>query len=114
MTIIAASIPILRVIVRDVQSTARKYYVTDGETRQGTNTNRQSKMRSQNNTVIVTAQRSRIQSQKQDDWSDKSVTELAGKPIPGQIMQINEVAVEYQDRKDTESIEYEMDYVQPR
>ncbi len=41
-------------IVRDVQTTARKYYVTDGETRQGTHTNRQSKMRSQTNTVVVT------------------------------------------------------------
>ncbi len=114
MTIIAASIPILRVIVRDVQTSARKYYVTNGETRQGTTAERQSKMRSQTNTVIVTAQRSRVHGQKQDDSSDKSVTVLAGRPSPGQIMQINEVAVEYQDRKDAESIEYEMDYVQPR
>lgn len=107
MTIIAASIPVLRVIVREVKSSARKYYVAGGETYPEGFT-KQSRLRSQNNTVVVTAQRSRMASHKQDDWSDKSILD-GNRPNPGKIVQTNEVAVEYQDRKDAESMEYEMD-----
>jgi hypothetical protein len=103
---------VLRVIIRDVKTTARKYYPTNGDTQAYLNSaGKQSKLRSQTNTVMITAQRSRADGQQPDDWSDKSI--LARRPSAGKIMQTSEVAVEYQDRKDTESVEYEMEYVRP-
>jgi hypothetical protein len=98
------------VLVRDVQTSARKYYVSNNDQNNTHNnqTARKSKIRSQNNTVVVTAGRSRA-AQKHDDWSDKSI--LQESPSQGKIVQTNEIAVEYQDRKDGESVEYEMDHI---
>jgi hypothetical protein len=123
VTIIAASIPILRVLVREVSTSARrKYYISregnSSVTGAGVSAKR-TKMRSQTNTVVVTGgPRSRIDQAlsgntkgSTDDWSDKSI--LEGRASPGKIVQTNEINVEYQDRKDGESVEYELDHLPP-
>lgn len=114
VTIIAASIPVLRVLVRDAKTSARKYYVSQGATdTYAQDYTRRSRLLSHNNTVVVTARGSQRTSpgQKQDDWSDKSI--LDGNTTPGRILQTNMVAVEFQDRKDGDSAEYEMDRMPP-
>ncbi len=65
MTIIAASIPILRVLIREVKTSARRYYATRDNTAP-----QRSGGRSQNNTVIISS--GMPPSQKLDDQSDKS------------------------------------------
>ena len=93
VTIIAASIPILRVFVRDVQTSARKYYLnTDGESQ----TNQGSKKSKRNITAVASTQHSRSTGRKgDDDSSDKSI--LDGFSSHGKhIMQTNEIAVEYE------------------
>jgi len=101
VTIIAASIPILRVFARDIKTTTMRYYATGADTRgygEGTK-------RTRNNTVVVTATRSRAGREKQDDWSDKSI--LDNQKSPGRIMQTNEIEVEYRTRASDEK-DYEM------
>jgi len=75
VTIIAASIPILRVLVREVKDATRRYYGTNVDT---ATTARRINLRSQMNTV-ATGPRSRVD--KQDDWSEKSI--LDGKTSTG-------------------------------
>lgn len=105
MTIIAASIPILRVLIRDAKTSYRNYYVSE----HNDNTGAVSK-RSKSNTVIVTAgRRTQNGTVKQDDDSEKSI--LEGKASPGKILRRNEIVVEYQDRKEGENMEYEMSHM---
>jgi hypothetical protein len=109
VTIIAASIPILRVLIRDVKTSYRNYYVSEHNDN-GTASKR-SRARGQNS-VIVTAGRSRstnLSSNKLDDGSEKSI--LEGRASPGKIIRRHEVVVEYQDRKDGESVEYELGHM---
>ena len=116
-SIIAACIPILRVLVKDVRTTARRYYASNGD---GTTSGaaRKSAAGSRSNTVIVTAGRSRAQhTQKMDDWSEKSILDDSSAPSPshvahghhGRIVQTNEVAIEYQDRRDGDVVEYQLE-----
>lgn len=103
VTIIAASIPILRVFAREIKSSTKRYYATNGaETRdygQGTR-------RTRNNTVVVTAIRSQNSHEKSDDWSDdKSI--LDKQASPGRIVRKDEIAVEYRTRGSGDK-EYEM------
>lgn len=108
MTIIAASIPILRVLIRDAKTSYRRYYVS--EHNDNTAASKRSKMRSQNNTVVVTAgRRTNHCTTKGDDGSEKSI--LEGRASPGKIIRKNEIVVEYQDRKDGESVEYELSHM---
>ncbi|RKU41325.1 hypothetical protein DL546_004840 [Coniochaeta pulveracea] len=105
VTIIAASIPILRVLIRDAKTSYRNYYVSEHNDNPGAVSNR-----SKNNTVIVTAgRRTHHGTLKRDDDSEKSI--LDGEPSPGKILRRNEIVVEYQDRKDGESIEYELSHM---
>jgi len=107
VTIIAASIPILRVLVREVRSTARRYYVSkEGGT--GSNT--------QHNTVVISGgnltssrHHSHVPSKVQDDSSDKSILSDGpySKNANGRIVRTNEINVAYQSRKDADS-DYEM------
>ena len=116
VTIIAASIPILRVLVREVRSTARRYYVSkEGGTgssglrsRTGRNT--------QHNTVVISGgnltssrHHSHVPSKVQDDSSDKSILSDGpySKNANGRIVRTNEINVAYQSRKDADS-DYEM------
>lgn len=100
VTIIAASIPILRVFVREAHTSAKKYYVSaEG----GTYADQRSKksgrggVQSRDNTTLVAStQHSRSARRNgDDDLSDKSI--LGGLSHDGKhIVQTNEVAVEYE------------------
>lgn len=104
VTIIACSIPILRVFARDIKTTTMRYYTAAG----GTNAYGDDTKRTRNNTVVVTASRSRMGREKQDDWSDKSI--LDNQKSPGRIMQTSEVEVEYRTRKSDDK-EYQMHHL---
>jgi hypothetical protein len=123
-TIIAASIPLLRVLVKTVRSTGR-YYAADESQRD--NPTGQSKSRqhsrpttlvpgdTQSNTVTVTSRRLRDAPERRfvgDDDSDKSILADERLPVPGRILQTSEVVVDYNDRKDKGSASsegYELD-----
>ena len=96
MCLVAASIPVLRVLVRDKASTARRYYHQKGVTTTSKN----------NTVVVVSTQQQKNKKSKRisrpDDLSDFSGTdEPAG---PGRVLMTNEVSVNYRDRKEDDSI----------
>ncbi|KAM0335087.1 hypothetical protein ACHAQA_000121 [Verticillium albo-atrum] len=120
VAIIAASIPVLRVFVKDMKSSARGYYAygTDDNTK-----------RSQigNNTTVMTANRTanrRASISKHpaesglDDDSDKSILdERHGSGSLGGIVRTNEITVDYgtaQDGDSARSEGYEMDHMGTR
>lgn len=109
VTIVAASIPILRVLIRDVKTSYRKYYVS--EHNDNTSSARKSRVRGPNHSVVVTAGRrsNNASGSKLDDGSEKSI--LDGKTSSGKIVRRNEVVIEFQDRKDGESVEYELGHM---
>lgn len=105
VTIIAASVPILRVLIRDVKTSYRNYYVS--EHNDNTTASKHAKSRGQNSVVVTGGCRSMNPSTNQlDDGSEKSI--LEGSASPGKIIRRNEVVVEYQDRKEGDDIEYEL------
>jgi len=114
-SIIAACIPILRVLVRDVRTSRRQYYASKNANTTGGGTGSK-------NTVSVTAGRSRGPNsfQRMDDWSEKSILDDSSAPSPkqshahGHIVQTREVALEYQDRRDGDMVEYQMENMHPR
>lgn len=108
VTIIAASVPILRVLIRDVKTSYRNYYVSE-QNDNNTAPNR-SRTRGQNSVVVTAGRRSHNPStNKLDDGSEESI--LDGRASPGKIVRRNEIVVEYQDRKDGESVEYELGHI---
>lgn len=108
VTIIAASIPILRVLIRDVRTTYRNYYVS--EQNDNLTATRRSRTRGQNSVVVTAGRRNNSDStNKLDDGSEKSI--LEGRASPGKIVRRNEISIEYQDRKDGESVEYELGHL---
>lgn len=108
VTIIAASVPILRVLIRDVKTSYRNYYVS--EQNDNNTASKRSRVRGQNSVVVTAGRRSHITStNKLDDGSEKSI--LEGRASPGKIVRRNEIVVEYQDRKDGESVEYELGHM---
>ncbi len=102
VTIIAASIPILRVLVREVKSSARRYYASRDNP-----TALRSHGRTHANTVTISS-RAAPRSQKMDDQSDRSI--LDETPRPGHILQTSEVAIEYRKYDGNDDM-YEMDPV---
>lgn len=94
VTIVAACIPILRVFVRDVKTSAARYYLSNSRTNPHTTTH-QSKVRDNINTITITAgaERRDDESASQDD-DERRLTRDNGK-----IMQTKEVAIEYQDNR---------------
>lgn len=109
MTIVAASIPILRVLIRDRKASYRGYYVSQHNDNTAAS---RSKLKSNNgnNTVTVTGgRRTNNRTTKDDDASEKSI--LEGRASPGKIIRKNEIVVEYEDRKEADSEEYEMSHM---
>lgn len=110
----AASIPVLRVLFRQVKATTQRRCGTSSD-----RTTRQSKA-TRNNTVSVTAHRSRRDTQagtnamgiRTDDSSDRSILESGSQSdISGnKIVQTREVAVEFHAREDGDDCRgYELD-----
>ena len=112
ITIVAACIPILRVFVRDLRSSAERYYFSgQGPSAFHTGTHRHTvrTVRDNLNTITITAGR-------QDDSSshgDEDERELT-KDSNGRIMQTKEVAIEYQSNRDVWADEQEMDDLRQR
>lgn len=110
----AASIPVLRVLIRDVASTARKYY---GNSATRTNGSRFGGGLTRTNTVTVTTSTTRKGSIRRkwdklaDDRSDKSILGVEPEPGFGKIVRTNEIVVQYDTRSDVEGHNgsYEMD-----
>lgn len=82
----AASIPILRVLIRDVKTSYRNYYVS-GEVESGTASARRPKVR---NSARETARR--------DDASERSI--LGGGSSHGKAATSSEVVIEFQEWRD--------------
>ncbi|KAJ2897632.1 hypothetical protein MKZ38_004532 [Zalerion maritima] len=106
VAIMAGSIPVLRVLIKEAHSSAKKYRQTSQERQ--TNIMGTSR-RHEPNTVVVTASRSSVlrkpggdgDSATGDDRSEKSILGA------GKILRTDAVAVEYHDRRDIED-GYEM------
>lgn len=123
-TITAASIPLLRVFIKNARSTGR-YYTTGDSRRHNPTGQSESRHRSrptalipgdtQTNTVTITSRRLRGIPERQfvgDDASDKSILADERLAVPGRILQTSEVVVDYDDRKDkgsTNTEGYELD-----
>ncbi|EON97869.1 putative integral membrane protein [Phaeoacremonium minimum UCRPA7] len=105
VTIIAASIPILRVLIRDAKTTARRYYIANDEGDEN------GLKRSNTNTVVVSAQHNSRQESggKRDDGSDRSI--LENSTDSWGIMRTKEIAVEFQDRGSEGAPHFEMAHV---
>jgi hypothetical protein len=96
----AASIPVLRVLIRDVKATTRRLYASSpADTYHKKSYGVGSLSRS--NTVVVAARQkqgvlTRFTSLRKgsDDWSDKSVLVQE----PGTILQTQEINIQYTDR----------------
>jgi len=107
VTIIAACIPILRVLIRDVKTSAGRYYLSNGRTGAGHSTHHQSKNRDNSNTITITGGRKDNGYYKAED--ERELTRESN----GKIMQTKEVAIEYQSA-DNWTEEHELDDLQRR
>lgn len=102
VTIIAASIPMLRVLFIQAKNSSYRYYGSNSLTGPLSTPG-------PTNTITITAgSRRGINSHRQDDQSDKSILEESPSANDGKIVQTNEVIVQYHHRRDTSSEEYEL------
>jgi len=101
VTIVAASIPVLRVLLREVGTTAKRYYHSNGTGHtDGQLSTQRSKLRSAESTAVGTtwsATRT-FMTTNLDNRSEKSFTGVAGGG-QGKIVRTSELAVEYHDAK---------------
>ncbi len=101
VTTMATTIPVLRSLFMEIKEKTRRTVATDEWTHR--------KIRTGQSTVTVTADRTRFEKDvndighRNDDRGDKLI--LAAKE-EGKILQTREVAIEYEDRIETESIEF--------
>ncbi|KAK2057151.1 hypothetical protein LY76DRAFT_657898 [Colletotrichum caudatum] len=118
VTIMAASIPVLRVLVRDAATTARKYYGSSGSRTgvgRGGNLGR-------TNTITATTTSPQKGSFRRkwdklaDERSDKSVLRDEPNIDFGKIVRTNEIVVQYDTRSDIEqgNGNYEMHHMGPQ
>jgi len=131
----ATSIPVLRVLVREVRSSASRYYGYVQETGKGgagdprAGENGGGTVRSTYRTVITakgdgdgdnhglrgvsSSSPLGVSGSVEDDGSDKSILEATtpGATVPGKILQTSEVRLEY-SRRGNEEDGYEMDRVE--
>lgn len=106
VTIIAACIPILRVLIRDVKSSAGRYYVSHRSGNMPGTSAVQSKARD-HNTVTITGGRKGQGFNTPED--ERELTRESN----GKIMQTKEIAIEYQSA-DNWTEEHELDDMQRR
>lgn len=112
VTIIAACIPILRVFVRDVKTSAQRYYLSNPNRTGNVHTSaHHSKARENNtNTITITAGRRGDDESSSETFKEEDERGLTREQ--GKIMQTKEVAVEYGDGeggRDQWGYEHEMD-----
>lgn len=92
VTIIAASIPVLRVLIREVKTSSPRYYLRSGEGETS-----RSRIHASHHRVVV---KSKPQ-ERRDDHSDKSILGMSS----SKIYQTREVEVEFTETNDDESFE---------
>ncbi|KAI0445986.1 hypothetical protein F4803DRAFT_506248 [Xylaria telfairii] len=122
-TIIAASIPVLRALIKELKTSGARYFSgekyasgrRDGSGAKGTGRSQTKENRSKKGdsafhtsrvVTTVTGHCNKYPSDG-DTGSDKSILEATAEP--GKIMQTQEVRLSYHDRSDNDSMGYEMD-----
>ncbi|KAI1339939.1 hypothetical protein F5Y15DRAFT_415364 [Xylariaceae sp. FL0016] len=108
-TIMAASVPVLRVLVSEIRSSNGPYYDRSG-TNGGDTTRRTRHVRGDLNTTTVTAHGRAHELNSKDDDSDKSI--LYGTGL-GRITKTAEVQIQFESRSDEDHEAYEMERVIP-
>ena len=120
ITIVAASIPVLRALIKEITTSGARYFSSDkyssgpkGTAQSGTkgaSRKRDSAVFHQSRVVTtVTGQAKDSYDIHGDTGSDKSILEAPAEL--GQIRQTQEVRLSYHDRSDNDSMGYEMDVV---
>jgi hypothetical protein len=100
VTVIATTIPVLRSLFIEIKEKTKRRTVADETwTHKKTRTTGRS-------TVTVTADRTRFESEGNDDGDKLGLAEEGTILQGGKILQTREVAIEYEDRVDTESVEF--------
>ncbi|KZL85872.1 hypothetical protein CI238_11171 [Colletotrichum incanum] len=106
VTIMAASIPVLRVLVRDVSSTARKYYGSSGIRTNRSRFGPGGGVQRSNTVTVTTSMRKgsfrRKWDKLADDRSDKSILGAESELEFGKIVRTNEIVVQYDTRSEIE------------
>jgi hypothetical protein len=120
ITIVAASIPVLRALIKEIKTSGARYFGSDrhssgpkgtgqsgtkGPSRRGGS----AAFHQSNIVTTVTGQPKDSYDFHRDTGSDKSILEAPA--APGQIRQTQEVRLSYHDRSDNDSVAYEMDVV---
>ncbi len=112
VTMIAACIPVLRILIRDVRDSSRRYPLSGAPSRRtGTKSGAAQTWNGgrgtvSNNSRATTGVRS---FQEADDESDKSILDAGAVPAKlGHITRTEEVSVEYRERRPGEAGTYEL------
>ena len=112
VTTIAACIPGLRILIRDVRDSSRRYPLSGAPSR--TTETRSGAAQTWNAGRGVVSNKSRATTgvrsfQEADDESDRSILGAGAAPAkPGQITRTEEVSVEYRERRPGETGTYEL------
>ena len=107
ITIIAASIPVLRVLVKDIRTTMRNYRNTGGDaTQKGGNTHIRTNIGARH-TRNGSAGGDAESGYREDSRSDKSILKATVRDLAGEegIVRTQAVSVQYGPRKDTDVFE---------
>lgn len=117
VTIIAASIPVLRALIKEISSSIDRYGRSTGD-KTGLKSHPRSTPRCLHASNVITTiigSRRDPQDPQGDADSDKSILDAGrapGKLEPGRIVQTQEIRLSYHDRSDHDSEQgYEMDYM---
>ncbi|KAK1978618.1 hypothetical protein LZ30DRAFT_598722 [Colletotrichum cereale] len=106
VTIMAASIPVLRVLIRDVTTTARKYYGSSASRTDKSRLGHGGSMRRTNTVTVTTSPQKgsfrRKWDKLADDRSDKSILGAEPDIDFGKIVRTNEIVVQYDRRSEIE------------
>ncbi|KAI0489671.1 hypothetical protein F4859DRAFT_461765 [Xylaria cf. heliscus] len=120
-TIIAASIPVLRALIKELKTSGARYFSGEkyasgrrdesgvkgtGRTQTRGNGSKKGESAFHTSRVVTTVTGNKYPSDG-DTGSDKSILEAPAEP--GKIMQTQEVRLSYHDRSDNDSMGYEMD-----
>ncbi|KAI6086112.1 hypothetical protein F4821DRAFT_278696 [Hypoxylon rubiginosum] len=114
-TIIAASIPVLRALIKEISSSIDRYGRSTGKSGAKSQTAKGTPRGLHASHVVTVISRRDPHDPHGDASSDKSILDAGrapGKIEPGRIMQTQEVRLSYHDRSDNDSDQgYEMDYM---
>ncbi|KAK1585766.1 uncharacterized protein LY79DRAFT_518243 [Colletotrichum navitas] len=106
VTIMAASIPVLRVLIRDVAASTRKYYGSSGSGIDKSRIGHEASLKRTNTATVTTSPQKgsfrRKWDRLTDDQSEKSVQRTEPDIDFGKIIRTNEIVVQYDTRSEIE------------